>query len=156
MGGLFIKKPDLIVGTSPQFFSICAAWALAKCKGCPFILELRDIWPESVAAVEIKISQVFLVVASKIAAFLYEQADRIIVVTNSTKDFLKSRGVDDNKIDVIFNGVNLELFKGKNSDVQQLSDKMGLSRKLGDWIQGTWFGTQIETIVEAARWQRFD
>ena len=152
VAGLFIKKQDVIVGTSPQFFSICAAWALAKCKGCPFILELRDIWPESVIAVDIKMARVFLLIASKVAAFLYQQADRIVVVTNSTKEFLKTRGVDDNKIDVIFNGVNLELFKGKTENVQYLADKMGLS---GKWVVG-YIGTHglahsLEIIIEAAK-----
>ena len=49
--GLFVKKPDVIIGTSPQFFTAISAWALSAVRFKPFIFELRDIWPASITAV---------------------------------------------------------------------------------------------------------
>ena len=48
--GLFARKVDVVVGTSPQFFTVISAWALAKFKRVPFVFELRDIWPASITA----------------------------------------------------------------------------------------------------------
>ena len=49
--GIFTRKVDIVIGTSPQFFTIISAWALAKIKRVPFVFELRDIWPASITAV---------------------------------------------------------------------------------------------------------
>ena len=49
--GLFVGKVDVVVGTSPQFFTVISAWALALFKRVPFVFELRDVWPASIAAV---------------------------------------------------------------------------------------------------------
>ena len=51
IAALFVRKPDVIVGTSPQFFTSVAAWAAGAVKQKPFVFELRDIWPESIRAV---------------------------------------------------------------------------------------------------------
>ena len=39
VAGLFVKKPDVIVGTSPQFFTAVSAWALSAVRFKPFIFE---------------------------------------------------------------------------------------------------------------------
>ena len=51
VAGLFVKRPDVIVGTSPQFFTACAAWFLGLVRRRPYVFELRDLWPESIRAV---------------------------------------------------------------------------------------------------------
>ncbi|MFN3591385.1 MAG: glycosyltransferase [Thermaurantiacus sp.] len=47
----FVRDVDVIVGTSPQFFTACAAYAVSRYKRVPFVFELRDLWPESIRAV---------------------------------------------------------------------------------------------------------
>ena len=49
--GLFQTRPDIVVATSPQFFTAVAGWAVAACRRLPFIFELGDLWPSSIAAV---------------------------------------------------------------------------------------------------------
>ena len=83
--GLFSKKVDVVVGTSPQFFTVISAWALAKLKRVPFIFELRDIWPASITAVGAMKKSKMISLLEKIEMFLYRQADSIISVTHSFK-----------------------------------------------------------------------
>ena len=47
----FVRGVDLVVGTSPQFFTACAAYLVSRMKRIPFVFELRDMWPESIKAV---------------------------------------------------------------------------------------------------------
>ena len=49
--GLIQARPDVVVATSPQFFTAVAGWALSAVRGLPFIFELRDLWPDSIIAV---------------------------------------------------------------------------------------------------------
>ena len=49
--GLFERRPDLVVATSPQFFAAVAGWAVGAARGLPFVFELGDLWPASIAAV---------------------------------------------------------------------------------------------------------
>lgn len=51
LAGLFQPRPDVIIGTSPQFFTVCSAWMLSVFKWRPFVFELRDLWPASIRAV---------------------------------------------------------------------------------------------------------
>jgi hypothetical protein len=51
LAGLFVRRPDVIVGTSPQFFTNCAGWMLSVFRRRPFGFELRDLWPESIKTV---------------------------------------------------------------------------------------------------------
>ncbi len=45
------ERPDIVIATSPQFFSGWAGRWTCKLRGLPFILEIRDIWPASIVAV---------------------------------------------------------------------------------------------------------
>ena len=47
----FVRGVDVVVGTSPQFFTACAAYVVAGMKRVPWVFELRDLWPESIRAV---------------------------------------------------------------------------------------------------------
>ncbi|MEY4171107.1 MAG: hypothetical protein RLZ94_2180, partial [Actinomycetota bacterium] len=50
-GAIFVRKVDLVIGTSPQFFTAVGAWIVSVMKWRPFVFELRDLWPESIKVV---------------------------------------------------------------------------------------------------------
>jgi len=49
--GMFLRKPDMVIATSPQLLVGLSGWWLARLNGVPFVFEVRDLWPESLAAV---------------------------------------------------------------------------------------------------------
>jgi len=104
--GLFSKKVDIVVGTSPQFFTVISSFFLAKFKRVPFVFELRDFWPESITAVGAMNRNFFIKIFEKIENFLYKKSDHIICVTNSFKEILIKRGIDKKRISVALNGVD--------------------------------------------------
>ena len=117
--GIFVKKPDIIIATSPQFFTVWSGFALAKIKKVPWIFELRDLWPQSIITVGALKSNKIIKILEKIELFLYKQSDGIVSVTDSFVDNLVSRGIDKEKIFVVKNGVNRERFlpMDKNKDL---------------------------------------
>ncbi len=150
IASLFVRKPDIVIGTSPQFFTVCGAYIVSRLKRIPFVFELRDIWPESIKAVGAMDDSIAIRLLEKIEVFLYGKASVIVSVTYSFKRRLIERGVCGDKIQVVTNGVDLSRFslRPKNRD---LLEKLGLE---GDFVAG-YIGTHgmahhLETILEAA------
>ncbi len=110
IAGLFIKS-DLIIATSPQFFTTWAAYGISKIKRKPWVFELRDLWPESIKTVGAMKDGLAIRILEKIELGLYKDATKVIAVTDSFKENLVQRGIDPQKISVVTNGANLNLFK---------------------------------------------
>ena len=150
LAALFVKKPDLVIGTSPQFFTVCAAYIVSVFKGIPFVFELRDIWPESIKAVGAMSDSIVIRVLEKIELFLYRKARIIVSVTHSFKRTLINRGIDGEKIHVITNGVDVSRFIKADKDAE-LVEQFGLQGKFVAGYVGTHgMAHHLETILEAA------
>jgi len=148
--GLFVKKPTVIVGTSPQFFTAVSAWALSAVRFKPFVFELRDIWPASITAVGAMEPSFAIRMLEKLEMFLYKRADKIVAVTNTFKSELVARGITGDKIDVVLNGVDLSKYKPTTKD-SALSDQYNLTNKFVVGYVGTHgLAHSLETIVSAA------
>ena len=117
--GLF-QKYDLVIATSPQFFTTWAAWGLSKVKRKPWVFELRDLWPESIKTVGAMKQGRAIEILEKIELGLYRDATKVVAVTDAFKDNLIARGIDAEKIEVVTNGSNLELFKAREKDINLL------------------------------------
>ncbi|ELR63766.1 Glycosyl transferase, group 1 [Photobacterium marinum] len=137
LAGLFQKKPDVIVATSPQFFCACAGWALSAVRRKPFVFELRDIWPASITAVGAMKESFAIRTLEKIEMFLYRRADSIISVTHAFKKELIERGIDGSKIDVVLNGVDLSKYEPAESKDEELAEQYGLKGKFVAGYIGT-------------------
>jgi len=150
MASFFVKKPDLVIGTSPQFFTVCAAYLVSVFKRIPFVFELRDIWPESIKAVGAMNDSIIISVLEKIELFLYRKANIIVSVTHAFKKTLIRRGIDGDKIHVITNGVDISRFIKADKD-SELVEKYGLQGKFVAGYVGTHgMAHNLETILDAA------
>jgi len=107
---LFVKT-DLIVATSPQFFTAVAGYFSSVFKRRPWVMEVRDLWPESIKAVNALKADSFVITwLEKLELFLYRKAKKVIVVTDAFKKNLVDRNIPAEKIEVIKNGVNATKF----------------------------------------------
>ena len=113
--GLF-QKHDVVIATSPQFFTTWAAWGISKIRRKPWIFELRDIWPESIRTVGAMKQEHVLDWLEKIELGLYRDADKVVAVTDAFKSNLIQRGIAPEKIEVVTNGSNVELFYPREKD----------------------------------------
>ena len=136
IASFFVKKPDMVVATSPQFFTSIAGYLVGKLKKSPYIFELRDIWPESIKAVGAMGDSIVIRMFEKIEMFLYRKAALIVSVTNSFKQTLINRGIDANKIKIVTNGVDLKRFKPQPKD-ESLVEKYRLQGKFVAGYIGT-------------------
>jgi glycosyltransferase involved in cell wall biosynthesis len=149
--GLFLSRPDVVIGTSPQLLVALSGWWLARSKRVPFVFEVRDLWPESLAAVGAGGSDSLMYRAlTKLANFLYRHADQIVVVTPAFEDHLAQHcGVPREKICVIENGVETQIFFPRPAN--NLKTELGLEGRFVVAYIGTMgMAHGLETMISAA------
>jgi colanic acid biosynthesis glycosyl transferase WcaI len=152
--GLSLPRPDVIIATSPQLLVALAGWWLAFIRRVSFVFEVRDLWPESLAAVGMgDETSVLHRSLSALANFLYRHADRIVVVTPAFKDYLmQHRHVPAEKISIVENGVETDLFSPRT-----LTENQALRRELGSegkflvcYVGTMGMAHGLETLLDAA------
>ena len=150
IAALFVRRVDLIIGTSPQFFTACAAYVTSVLKRRPWVFELRDIWPESIRVVSAMEYSRSLDLLEKVEMFLYRKSTAIVSVTHAFRKNLINRGIDGNKIHVITNGVDTSRFSPIPKDAK-LEIEFALK---GKFVAG-YIGTHglahgLDTLLDAA------
>lgn len=146
----FVRGVDIIIGTSPQFFTICSAYIVSRLKRAPYIFELRDIWPESIKAVGAMRDGFILRRLEWLEMFLYRKAARIVSVTNAFKSTLVERGIDTSKIHVITNGVDLSRFKPREKDPDLVAQHNLQGKFVAGYIGTHGMAHALETVLQAA------
>ena len=149
--GLFVKT-DVIIGTSPQFFTPVAARCLSFFKRRPWVMEVRDLWPESIAAVGMleKTSTTYKWL-EKVERHLYKSANLIVPVTISFKDYISSLVNSPEKIKVITNGVDRSKYVAREKDLKLISE-LGLEGKfLVGYIGTLGMAHALDFILESAK-----
>ena len=149
-----LPDADVILATSPTFFTAIAGWLLSILKSRPWVFELRDLWPASIRAVGASRSGALAWVEA-FELFLYRKADRILSVTHSFRDDLTGRGIDPAKIDVVTNGVDPEEF-GPQAATFDARVALGVppGAILAGYIGTVGMAHGLETVVEAAELAR--
>ena len=154
LAGLFLKKHDVIIATSPQFFTAISGWLISFFRKKPFILEIRDLWPESIVAVgAMNNKNIIIKFFHKVACFLYRKADCIICVTHSFKKDLVKLNVNENKILVIENGIKIENLISPNKTIDMIEKEYNLSKKdfIISFIGTVGMAHGLDIIIRAAK-----
>lgn len=123
------ERFDIIVATSPQFFTALAGRMLSFWKRKPWIMEVRDLWPESIKTVGAMKDNVFIRYFEKEEKWCYKSATRIVTVTDKFKTIIKEKGITEDKIEVVKNGANLGLYQPRPKE-QSLVRKLNLENKV--------------------------
>lgn len=147
-----IKNPDVIIVTSPPYFSIFAAYFISFVKKVPFVFEVRDLWPESVVKLGVLKNKAIIGILEFFEMFYYRKAAKVVVVTKSFKDTLISRGINEDKIEVITNGADDRFIAlPSNEEIEQLRDSYNLKNKFVVLYAGTHgMSHALEKIIDAA------
>ena len=152
--GLALSRPDVVIATSPQLLVALAGWWIAFARQLPFVFEVRDLWPESLAAVGAGGEDSLLYHAlGAVAKFLYQRADSIVVVTPAFKDHLIQRcRVPAEKIAIVENGVETTLFSPQSpASDQAVRQQLNAKGKFLVCYVGTMgMAHGLETLLDAA------
>lgn len=143
-------RPDVVIVSSPPFFTGIAGIVFARFHHAPFVFEVRDLWPEVFAATGMLSRGTIFRVLEGLEKFFYRAARRIVVVTRSFRDDLVRRGVPDSKVAVIPNGADLE-FHAPGPGSEELRRQLGGEGKfLATYIGTHGLATGLTQVLDAA------
>ncbi len=126
--GLRIPGVSLIWGTSPPLSQAWTAWALARLKRTPWLLEVRDLWPAFAVQIGVLRNRALIALARRLERFLYHRADRIVVNSPGFVSHVLDSGAAGSKLAFIPSGVDTQLF-APTAEAGQLRRLEGLERK---------------------------
>lgn len=102
-GLLFLNRPDIIYVYHPPATIMFPAIILKLIYRVPVVLDIQDMWPDTLKSTDIINSHVLLDLIGFACRIFYKLVDRIVVLSPGFRDLLKKRGVPENKVKVIYN-----------------------------------------------------
>lgn len=103
LGGALVKPADVMYVYHPPATVGLAAFAISRLRGIPFIYDIQDLWPDTLAATGMMPNRAVLAVVGRWCRFVYRKAAGIVVLSPGFRDKLIERGVPADKIEVIYN-----------------------------------------------------
>lgn len=151
--GLFSSvKPDIVIASSPPIFPIFSAWVICKLRRIPFVIEVRDLWPESAVQMGILKSKLLINIMQWMEKILYNQSYKIIALTEGIKNDICRRGWIDKKIVLINCGVDInKLYPDDESRVQIRKMYNLENKKIVLYFGALGEANNIGVILRAAR-----
>ena len=144
-------KTDVIVATSPQLFTALSGYFVSLAKRKPWIMEVRDLWPESIKAVEAMDQGRILKILDRLVIFLYRKADNLVVVTDAFKERVVACGVSAERVHVVKNGVHIYKFKQRPKN-QNLLEVLDLENKfIVGYIGTLGMAHKLDFILDCAK-----
>ena len=142
------EKPLVIVGSSPHLLAAFSAWLLARWKRSKFIFEVRDLWPQTLIDLgEFSPSHPFIRLLARLEKFLYRRANAIVTLLPEANKYIKTRGISEEKIFWIPNGVDVNKFTSKRV---QREDNEGRTSFVVMYTGAHGKANALDTILDAA------
>lgn len=151
---LQVKDVDVVMGTTPHIFQSVSAWFVAFVRRKPFLLEVRDLWPEFAISMGVIKHPVIIRLAYGLERFLYARATHIVVNSPAYQEYIVGKGVPARKITFIAYGADIHMFH-PGIDGSPIRARLGLQDKFMVLYAGT-IGQahDLYTVLRAA--QRLD
>lgn len=107
--GMRAPRPDVVVASSPPLPVGAAGAALADRRGARFLLEVRDLWPESAVATGLVTNPRVIAGIDRLARWCYARADRAVALTEGIRDGLVAAGINAAAVTLVTNGIDLDV-----------------------------------------------
>lgn len=152
--GLIQRRPNWIFASTPHLLTPLAGWMLSRLKRCGFTLEVRDLWPDTLIRMNGLRHPVMIHLLRRLESFLYQKADKIIVLTEYQRCFLLRKGVETERITLIPNGILVDTWKPDSSRIPEYRSKMGVGPNQFVALYAGAHGeaNALEYVVQAGRY----
>ena len=144
---------EIFVISTPPIQGMLAAM-LKKKKGCKFVYNLQDIFPDTLVGAGLaKKDGLLWKIGRKIEDYTYCNADKIIVISEDFKRNIMEKGVPEEKIEIVYNWVDEEAVHPVNKDDNTLYSEFGLDKDKFTVVYAGNLGNaqNIDIILDAAK-----
>jgi hypothetical protein len=151
LGSRLIGAADVVVVSSPTFFSIFGAWAVSKFKRAPLVIDVRDLWPAIFVELGVLTNGRLIALLERCELWAYGQATEVVVVSEGFRQDLIRRGVPAEKVATVRNGADVDRFS-PGRDPAPGRERLGAAD--GD-VVALYLGAHglshgLDTVVDAA------
>jgi lipopolysaccharide/colanic/teichoic acid biosynthesis glycosyltransferase len=148
--GLRAGPVDVIMGTSPPIFQAISAWLVALLRRKPFLLEIRDLWPEFAIDMGVLKNPLLIGLSRWLEGFLYARATHLLVNSPAYRAYLINKGIPASKVSLIANGVDPAMF-APEADGNAIRERWQLgSRFVVTYAGALGIANDIPVILQAA------
>jgi glycosyltransferase involved in cell wall biosynthesis len=148
---LKIPDVDLVMGTTPPLFQSFSAWLVSFIKRKPFLLEVRDLWPEFAVSMKVIQNPFLIALAQGLEKFLYKKATHILVNSPAYIRFIRNKRIPSQKITFIPYGTDTEMFNPE-VDGRVVRKELGLRNEFLVLYAGALGqANDIYTVLKAAK-----
>ena len=147
IGLLKTKNIDVIYSYHPPLTTSLSAFLLGLFKRIPFVIDVQDLWPDTLSATGMVKNKKALFLVGKICDFVYKRAAKIVVLSPGFKKRIESRGVPKEKVEVIYNWCNEPLLNDFQETTVNLPDNGNLNLVFAGNLG---YAQGLPTIVNAA------
>lgn len=149
--GITCKQPDVVMGTSPPIFQAFSAWLVSVFRNKPFLLEIRDLWPEFAIDLGVLKNRILIQLSRGLEAFLYRRSDLILVNSPAYRDYLLNHGTIDKKIKFVPNGVDSSMFESSGNESILRGKYQLQGKKLMIYTGALGMANDIYTLLDAMK-----
>jgi glycosyltransferase involved in cell wall biosynthesis len=151
LGARRAGSADVVVVSSPTFFSIFGAWFIAKLKRAPLVIDVRDLWPAIFVELGVLSNRRLIRLLERMELWAYGQATEVVVVSEGFRQNLISRGVPPEKVTTIRNGADVDRFT-PNGDPAPGRRRLGAAdgEVLALYLGAHGVSHGLDTVVDAA------
>lgn len=150
IASFFVCKPDIVVTTSPQFFNGLAGYFVSRMRRIPWVLEVRDLWPESILAVGAITNKRVINILESVEEFIYRKADHIVSVTASFEQHIREVSGSKTPITVVRNGVNTSDYFATESSASLLKQLDLQGKFVAAYVGTHGIAHGLEVLLDAA------
>jgi glycosyltransferase involved in cell wall biosynthesis len=153
-----VGSPDVVVVSSPTFFSIFSAWILARQKRARFVVEVRDLWPAIFVELGVITNRLIIGFLERLDLGAYRAADAVITVSEGFRSHIVDRGIPPSKVHTVRNGVDLSRFPNQDGNPSSARSLLGCKPEevLVLYIGAHGISHSLHTVIQAADLLRND
>jgi glycosyltransferase involved in cell wall biosynthesis len=151
LGTRLIGPADVVVVSSPTFFSIFGAWAVSKLKRAPLVIDVRDLWPAIFVELGVLTNGRLIALLERCELWAYGQATEVVVVSEGFRQDLIRRGVPAEKVATVRNGADVDRFS-PGGDPTPGRDRLGAAdgAVVALYLGAHGLSHGLDTVVDAA------
>ena len=147
----FCRRPHVIVATSPQFFCGWAGVIASYLKWTRFVLEIRDIWPESIVTVGAMKRGIITRILEVLEKWMYRSASHIVAVGQGYRDNILAKVNVPDRISVVTNGVDPQQFQPRDKSPEFLASHNLQGRFVCAYVGTIGMAHGLDVTIRAAR-----
>jgi glycosyltransferase involved in cell wall biosynthesis len=145
---------DVVIASSPTFFTAISAWVISRLKRVPMVFEVRDLWPAVFVDLGVLKNPALIKLLEALELFLYRQSAAVVPVTEAFRQAIVNRGIPAEKVHVIPNGADIETYR-PDIDGRSMRAKLGLDDKFVVSYMGSHgISHGLSAVLDAAALQR--